>query len=239
MLTGESQPSQKYTSPVSEEENEVSQLGSIAFMGTLVVQGHGKGVVVATGRSTEFGQIFISLGEIQERRTVLQQQMDQLGQRLSLFSFSVISVIFVGGLLQGKELLEMFTISVSLAVAAIPEGLPIVVAVTLALGVMRMAEKKAIVKKLPAVETLGSVNVLCVDKTGTLTKNEMTVTHVSLFPGSSFSWHGRTERFGFSPSVLTSTVLHSCQQDPRGPHLLYARDCSGRSPLFADSWGRV
>jgi len=234
MLTGESQPSQKYTSPVSEEENEVSQLGSIAFMGTLVVQGHGKGVVVATGRSTEFGQIFISLGEIQERRTVLQQQMDQLGQRLSLFSFSVISVIFVGGLLQGKELLEMFTISVSLAVAAIPEGLPIVVAVTLALGVMRMAEKKAIVKKLPAVETLGSVNVLCVDKTGTLTKNEMTVTHVSLFPGSSFSWHGRTERFGFSP-----TVLHSCQQDPRGPHLLYARDCSGRSPLFADSWGRV
>ena len=111
-------------------------------------------------------------------KTPLQKSMDTLGKQLSFYSFAIIGFIMFIGYLQGRELLEMFTISVSLAVAAIPEGLPIVVTVTLALGVIRMARKKAIIKKLPIVETLGCVNVICSDKTGTLTTNEMTVRNI-------------------------------------------------------------
>ena len=149
---------------------------NIAFMGTLVRSGYGQGMVIATGGSTEFGAISASLQEIESPRTPLQLTMDRLGQELSYISFGVIALIMVVGLLQGRQFLEMFTIAVSLAVAAIPEGLPIIVTVTLALGVLRMAKNGAIVRRLPSVETLGSVNVVCSDKTGTLTLNHMTVT---------------------------------------------------------------
>ncbi|KAL9111197.1 MAG: hypothetical protein Q9227_004274 [Pyrenula ochraceoflavens] len=149
---------------------------NIAFMGTLVRSGYGQGIVIATGGRTEFGSISLSLQEIESPRTPLQVSMDRLGKELSYMSFVVIFLIGVVGLIQGRKLLEMFTIAVSLAVAAIPEGLPIIVTVTLALGVLRMAKRGAIVRKLPSVETLGSVNVVCSDKTGTLTLNHMTVT---------------------------------------------------------------
>ena len=139
---------------------------NIAFMGTLVRSGHGQGLVIGTGAGTEFGTISASLQEIDSPRTPLQLSMDRLGQELSYVSFGVIGIIVVVGLWQGRQLLEMFTIGVSLAVAAIPEGLPIIVTVTLALGVLRMAKKGAIVRRLPSVETLGSVNVVCSDKTG-------------------------------------------------------------------------
>ncbi|KAJ5349712.1 hypothetical protein N7541_007439 [Penicillium brevicompactum] len=149
---------------------------NIAFMGTLVRSGYGQGIVISTGAKTEFGSISMSLQEIESPRTPLQLSMDRLGQELSYISFGVIALIVVIGLLQGRKLLEMFTIGVSLAVAAIPEGLPIIVTVTLALGVLRMAKRGAIMRRLPSVETLGSVNVVCSDKTGTLTLNHMTVT---------------------------------------------------------------
>ena len=149
---------------------------NIAFMGTLVRSGYGQGIVIATGGQTEFGAISLSLQEIESPRTPLQLSMDLLGKQLSYMSFAVIGVIVLVGLLQGKKLLDLFQIGVSLAVAAIPEGLPIIVTVTLALGVLRMAKRGAIVRKLPSVETLGSVNVVCSDKTGTLTLNHMTVT---------------------------------------------------------------
>ncbi|KAJ5484964.1 Calcium-transporting ATPase 1 [Penicillium diatomitis] len=149
---------------------------NIAFMGTLVRSGYGQGIVIATGAKTEFGSISASLQEIESPRTPLQLSMDRLGQELSYISFGVIGLIVVIGLIQGRKLLEMFTIGVSLAVAAIPEGLPIIVTVTLALGVLRMAKRGAIMRRLPSVETLGSVNVVCSDKTGTLTMNHMTVT---------------------------------------------------------------
>jgi P-type Ca2+ transporter type 2C len=151
---------------------------NIAFMGTLVRSGYGEGIVIATGSDTEFGTISLSLQEIEAPRTPLQLSMDLLGKQLSYMSFAVIGVIMLIGLLQGKKLLDLFTIGVSLAVAAIPEGLPIIVTVTLALGVLRMAKRGAIVRKLPSVETLGSVNVVCSDKTGTLTLNHMTVTKI-------------------------------------------------------------
>ncbi|PPQ83830.1 hypothetical protein CVT26_005189, partial [Gymnopilus dilepis] len=169
----------------------------IAYMGTLVRNGRGTGVVIATGEDTEFGLIFSMMQDIEERRTPLQLNMDELAKKLSILSFGIIGVICLIGVLQHRSWLEMFTIGVSLAVAAIPEGLPIVTTVTLALGVLRMAKRKAIVKKLHSVESLGSVSVICSDKTGTLTKNEQTVTEayavdetVFLDPSSAIPYTG-------------------------------------------------
>lgn len=149
-----------------------------AFMGSLVISGNGIGVVVATGGETEFGQICQMVHEIEDSKTPLQSAMDTLGKQLSVLSLIIIGLISLIGIIQGRPFLDMFNIGVSLAVAAIPEGLPIVVAVTLALGVSRMAKSNVILKSLPCVETLGSVSVICLDKTGTLTENKMTATQV-------------------------------------------------------------
>ncbi|USW56587.1 Putative P-type ATPase, HAD superfamily, P-type ATPase, transmembrane domain superfamily [Septoria linicola] len=154
---------------------------NIAFQGTLVRSGYGQGIVVSTGGDTEFGAISASLAEIESPRTPLQESMDRLGKELSYMSFGVISLIMLVGLWRGRKFLELFQIGVSLAVAAIPEGLPIIVTVTLALGVLRMSRRNAIVRRLPSVETLGSVNVVCSDKTGTLTQNHMTATKMWSF----------------------------------------------------------
>ncbi|KAJ9428754.1 hypothetical protein QL093DRAFT_2002470 [Fusarium oxysporum] len=154
---------------------------NIAYMGTLVKSGHGQGIVFATGGHTHFGIIAVSVSGTESPRSPLQLSMDDLGSQLSKASFVVIGLISVVGWLQGKKLLEIFTISISLAVAAIPEGLPIIVTVTLALGVHRMARHNAIVRRMPKVETLGSVNVVCTDKTGTLTTNHMTTTRMWYF----------------------------------------------------------
>lgn len=142
---------------------------NIAFMGTLVRSGHGQGLVIGTGAATEFGGISASMQEIESPRTPLQLSMDLLGQQLSYVSFAIITVIVIIGIWQGRQFLKMLQIGVSLAVAAIPEGLPIIVTVTLALGVIRMSRKGAVVRRLPSVETLGSVNVVCSDKTGNST----------------------------------------------------------------------
>ncbi|KAF2273962.1 calcium-transporting P [Westerdykella ornata] len=166
---------------------------NIAFMGTLVRSGHGQGLVIGTGGNTEFGAISASLQEIESPRTPLQLSMDRLGKELSYMSFGVIAFIMLLGLWRGWPFLDMFQIGVSLAVAAIPEGLPIIVTVTLALGVLRMSKRDAIVRRLPSVETLASVNVICSDKTGTLTTNHMTVTKI---------WH-----FG-EPSPVDVTKKH-------------------------------
>ncbi|RLV92808.1 Calcium-transporting ATPase 1 [Spathaspora sp. JA1] len=183
-LTGENRPVKKSInsindlSPSSLSDIPVSQRSCIAHMGTLVRDGHGSGIVIATGHKTVFGGVFEMMAEIEKPKTPLQQAMDKLGKDLSIFSFIVIGIICLVGIFQGRAWLDMFQISVSLAVAAIPEGLPIIVTVTLALGVLRMARQKAIVRRLPSVETLGSVNVICSDKTGTLTQNHMTVTKI-------------------------------------------------------------
>lgn len=164
-------PSPTYASAGSGTVGADTRLNSntnIAFMGTLVRSGHGQGIVFATGGNTYFGTIAASVSGTESPRTPLQLSMDALGSWLSKVSFGIIAVISLVGYLQGKELLEIFTISISLAVAAIPEGLPIIVTVTLALGVHRMAHHNAIVRKMPSVETLGSVNVVCSDKTGQL-----------------------------------------------------------------------
>ncbi|KAK6606143.1 calcium-transporting P-type ATPase [Botrytis cinerea] len=173
-----------YASPASGTVGADISLNSttnIAFMGTLVRSGHGQGIVYATGGNTHFGTIAASVSETESPRTPLQLSMDDLGNHLSQASFVIIAVISLVGWLQGKAWLDIFTISISLAVAAIPEGLPIIVTVTLALGVHRMARHNAIVRKMPSVETLGSVNVVCSDKTGTLTMNHMTTVKMWYF----------------------------------------------------------
>ncbi|XP_037068000.1 calcium-transporting ATPase type 2C member 1-like isoform X3 [Pollicipes pollicipes] len=175
-FTGEAKPARKDANVLS--EGNITSKANCLYMGTLVRYGNGKGVVVSTGIRSEFGEVFKMMETEESPKTPLQRSMDELGKQLSAYSFGIIGVIMLVGWLQGKPIMEMFNIGVSLAVAAIPEGLPIVVTVTLALGVMRMAKRKAIVKKLPTVETLGCVNVVCCDKTGTLTTNEMTVTQI-------------------------------------------------------------
>lgn len=185
-LTGETDPVHKSYKALSRDSYNdqpnsivpVAERTNIAYMGTLVKEGNGRGIVVGTGRETSFGNVFEMMSSIEKPKTPLQLTMDKLGKDLSLASFVVIGIICVVGIIQGRSWLEMFQISVSLAVAAIPEGLPIIVTVTLALGVLRMAKRKAIVRRLPSVETLGSVNVICSDKTGTLTSNHMTVSKI-------------------------------------------------------------
>ncbi|KAM4640282.1 calcium-transporting ATPase type 2C member 2 isoform 1-T1 [Amazona ochrocephala] len=176
-FTGEAEPCNK-TDSVLMEAGDITTLSNVVFMGTLVRYGKGKGVVIGTGENSQFGEVFKMMQAEETPKTPLQKSMDRLGKQLTLFSFGIIGLIMLIGWLQGKHLLGMFTIGVSLAVAAIPEGLPIVVTVTLVLGVLRMAKKRVIVKKLPIVETLGCCNVICSDKTGTLTANEMTVTRL-------------------------------------------------------------
>ncbi|XP_078365360.1 calcium-transporting ATPase type 2C member 1-like [Oculina patagonica] len=185
-FTGETEPASKTTEtiPPSKSNGGISQRKNIAFMGTLVRNGRGKGVVTGTGENSEFGEVFKMMKAEEPPKTPLQKSMDILGKQLSFYSLCIIGLIILLGWLQKRAILEMFTIGVSLAVAAIPEGLPIVVTVTLALGVMRMARRNAIVKKLPIVETLGCASVICSDKTGTLTKNEMTATQIFTADGN-------------------------------------------------------
>ncbi|XP_062997114.1 calcium-transporting ATPase type 2C member 2 [Elgaria multicarinata webbii] len=176
-FTGEAEPCSK-NDGILAEPGDIMTLSNVAFMGTLVRYGKGKGIVIGTGENSQFGEVFKMMQEEETPKTPLQKSMDKLGKQLTLVSFGIIGLLMLIGWLQGKHLLDMFTIGVSLAVAAIPEGLPIVVTVTLVLGVLRMAKKRVIVKKLPIVETLGCCNVICSDKTGTLTANEMTVTQL-------------------------------------------------------------
>lgn len=174
-LTGEAEPKLKGTRelPHLGENDEIQQFDNLVFMGTLVTSGHAKCIVTSIGIDTEFGKTFKEMQDVESKRTPLQVKMDELGKYLSIASIGIILCIGILGILQGKSFLVMFNIGVSLAVAAIPEGLPICVTVTLALGVIRMAKKNAIVKKLPAVEALGCANFICTDKTGTLTENKM------------------------------------------------------------------
>ncbi|KAM0332555.1 hypothetical protein ACHAQA_002839 [Verticillium albo-atrum] len=181
---------------------------NVAYMGTLVKSGYGQGIVFATGGNTHFGTIATSVSGTESPRSPLQLSMDDLGSQLSKVSFVIIGLISFVGWLQGKKLLEIFQISISLAVAAIPEGLPIIVTVTLALGVHRMAGHHAIVRKMPKVETLGSVNVVCTDKTGTLTMNHMTITKMWCFGSiEAFDVDSDDEATEAKPDAATLRIL--------------------------------
>ncbi|MBC7223657.1 MAG: HAD-IC family P-type ATPase, partial [Anaerolineae bacterium] len=193
-LTGESVPVEKDAHAVLPPESPIGDRKNMAYMGTLVTYGRGKAVVVATGMQTQIGQIAEMIQAYEEEPTPLQVRLDQLGRWLGIGSLAICGIIFVIGVvrdthlglitsqgflawLQASEakILELFMVAVSLAIAAVPEGLPAVVTICLALGMQRMVQRHALLRKLPAVETLGSATVICSDKTGTLTQNEMTV----------------------------------------------------------------
>ena len=175
-LTGESVPSEKNADFItSDEKISVGDKENMAFMSTIAIYGRGEGVVVATAMDTEIGKIAKILDEDENMLTPLQIKLEELGKILGYGALAICGIIFVVGMLQGRQVVEMFMTSISLAVAAIPEGLVAIVAIVLSLGVKSMSRKNAIVRKLPAVETLGAVNIICSDKTGTLTQNKMTV----------------------------------------------------------------
>ena len=216
-LTGESVPVEKRAALVLEREIPLGDRRNSAFMGTLVSYGRGTGVVVATGHTTQIGLIADMLSAVEEEETPLQKWLDGLSRTLSIAALAIVAIVFGVGLLQGEALLEMFILAVSLAIAAVPEGLPAVVTISLALGMREMVKRHALMRRLSAVETLGSASVICSDKTGTLTQNEMTAVRLwcddELFEitGDGYRPEGEFLREGdhldFSHRPATTSVL--------------------------------
>ena len=177
-LTGESVPVEKTTDKIDDKKIGIGDRTNMLFSSSLITYGRGKGIVVETAMNTEVGKIADIINSSEETSTPLQEKLNKLGKTLGIAALAICAIIFIVGLFYGKEPIHMFMSAVSLAVAAIPEGLPAVSTIVLAIGVQRMVKKNAIVKRLPAVETLGSATVICSDKTGTLTQNKMTVQKV-------------------------------------------------------------
>ena len=181
-LTGESMPVQKNAAVVLEADIPLGDQKNTAFMGTVVSYGRGQGVVIATGMSTQLGMIATMLQSVKEENTPLQARLDNLGKTLGIGTLVICAVIFILGLIRSngslQEMISLFMIAVSLSIAAVPEGLPAVVTISLALGMREMVRRHALIRRLSSVETLGSTTVICSDKTGTLTQNEMSVTRL-------------------------------------------------------------
>jgi Ca2+-transporting ATPase len=180
VLTGESEAVEKVTAPIAEDNPALGDRINMAFMGTVVTYGRGLAVVTGTGMDTQLGKIAEMIQSVGIEKTPLQRRLEQLGRGLAVAALAIVALVFVFGLLRGEDIRLMLMTSISMAVAAVPEGLPAVVTIALALGAQRMLQRRSLIRKLPAVETLGSVTVICSDKTGTLTQNKMTVTVVDV-----------------------------------------------------------
>ena len=180
-LTGESVPVYKDENIVLDENTLLGDRVNMAYSSTIVTYGSGMGIVVAIGMNTEVGKIANMLENADELDTPLKQKLNKIGKILSLFGIIISIIVFIIGLLYGKDIVEVLMIAISLAISVIPEGLPATATIVMALGVQRMAKKNALIRKLPAVETLGSTTVICTDKTGTLTQNKMTVKEYALY----------------------------------------------------------
>jgi P-type Ca2+ transporter type 2C len=201
-LTGESVPVEKHTQPLSGDELALGDRKNMAYAGTTATYGRGRAVVVATGMQTEFGKIAQLLQTVETGKTPLQQNLDRVGHLLARAALVVVFAIVLLGLLRGQPFIEMLIFGIALAVAVVPEALPAVVTISLAIGVQRMVKRNALIRRLSAVETLGSTSVICSDKTGTLTRDEMTVRKIytagemikvsgaGYEPMGKFSWNG-------------------------------------------------
>ncbi|HUE74077.1 MAG TPA: cation-translocating P-type ATPase [Pirellulaceae bacterium] len=183
-LTGESQPIDKQVEPLDEEDLGIGDRTNMVHAGTAAAYGRGRAVVVATGMHTEFGKIAGMLQTVTTGKTPLQKNLDKVGRVLAIASLIIVAVVMALGLFRGQDFVEVLIFGIALAVAVVPEALPAVVTVSLAIGVKRMVKRNALVRRLPAVETLGSTSVICSDKTGTLTKDEMTVRRVQAADGA-------------------------------------------------------
>ncbi|MBZ5689640.1 MAG: cation-translocating P-type ATPase [Acidobacteriia bacterium] len=201
-LTGESLPVEKQTASLPGEDLAIGDRVNLAYAGTVVTYGRGRAVVVATGMKTEFGKIAQMLETVETGRTPLQLSLDKVGRMLAQVAIVIVGLIVALGLLRGQPFIEMLVFGIALAVAVVPEALPAVVTISLAIGVQRMVKRNALIRRLPAVETLGSTTVICSDKTGTLTKDEMTARRVFV-NGQTFeiSGAGYEPRGGFSPDT--------------------------------------
>ncbi|HLE69684.1 MAG TPA: cation-translocating P-type ATPase [Vicinamibacteria bacterium] len=205
-LTGESVAVEKHIESLADLDLPVGDRKNMAYAGTAATYGRGRGVVVATGRGTEFGKIAQMIETIETGKTPLQENLDRVGHSLARATFVVVAIIVGLGLLRGQPFIEMLVFGIALAVAVVPEALPAVVTISLAIGVRRMVKRHALMRRLPAVETLGSTSVICSDKTGTLTKDEMTARRI-LCAGQLFSISGA----GYEPHgefSLNGSVVH-------------------------------
>ncbi len=198
-LTGESVPVEKHTNPLSSTDLPVGDRKNMVYAGTAATYGRGKALVVATGMQTEFGKIAQLLQTVETGKTPLQHNLDKVGTALARAAFVVVAIIVALGLFRGQPFVEMLIFGIALAVAVVPEALPAVVTISLAIGVQKMVKRNALIRRLPAVETLGSTSVICSDKTGTLTKDEMTVRKI-FAAGQLFSVSGA----GYSPMGVFS-----------------------------------
>jgi len=201
-LTGESVPVEKTTAPLAGADLAIGDRKNMAYAGTAVTYGRGRALVVGTGMATEFGKIAQLLQSVEKGKTPLQENLDRVGAMLARAAFVVVAIIVAIGLLRGQPLLEMLLFGIAMAVAVVPEALPAVVTISLAIGVQRMVKRNALVRRLPAVETLGSTTVICSDKTGTLTKDEMTARRVYVagqtldVSGAGYEPHGQFSQAG-------------------------------------------
>jgi Ca2+-transporting ATPase len=210
VLTGESDAVEKDPAPLAGENLPLGDRVNSVYMGTVVTYGHGMVLVTNTGMKTQLGKIAAMLQSVGIEKTPLQRRLEQLARGLALAALALVAVVFVLGLLRGEDWIEMFSVAVAMAVAAVPEGLPAVVTIALALGAQRMLKRNALIRKLPAVETLGSVTVICSDKTGTLTQNRMTVTFVDVAENS-LNLQARLR--SFSPSVSPEDPVEPLLQE--------------------------
>jgi Ca2+-transporting ATPase len=222
-LTGESMPIEKHSDPLPSTDLPVGDRRNMIYAGTAVTYGRGKALVVATGMQSEFGKIAQLLQTVETGKTPLQQNLDKVGSVLARVAFVVVAIIVALGLLRGQPFIEMLIFGIALAVAVVPEALPAVVTISLAIGVQKMVKRHALIRRLPAVETLGSTSVICSDKTGTLTKDEMTVRQIHVagktfqVSGSGYAPHGEYSLNGsgkIEPGeelrrLLTAAVLAS------------------------------
>ncbi|MDD5127179.1 MAG: cation-translocating P-type ATPase [Dehalococcoidales bacterium] len=226
-LTGESTPVEKFTNAIPGAEVAIGDRKNMAFSGTNVSYGRGRGIVVGTGMQTEFGKIAAMLQDVEEEETPLQKNLDKVGKMLAYASLGVVAIVAGLGIFRGHELLEMFIWGVSLAVAAVPEALPAVVVISLSIGVQKMVKRHALVRRLSAVETLGCTTVICSDKTGTLTQDEMTVrqiyaggklidvTGAGYEPKGDFQFGGKPLDISAEPAVQTLMKAGALCNDTR------------------------